>query len=268
MYSQQKFSGNNDLSDQFCVNYNPKFTKINSIPTSGHASQPPKLPQRPTFGYIQPWNAYCPDCTLENGCTNFPCQTHNIKAQGIYEGIETQCNDWMEMAGEEALLSVQHGGGPFGAVIVRIDDETGQAIEYWRNHNHVELWSDPTAHAEVSTIRVACQDLSRRFNQPVFDLGNIVDPKTGKKSHCIIFSSAEPCPMCYSAINWARIPKLIFAATRFDAAQQGVDFSDESIYEDLARPYSKRENIQVFQASCKNSLDAFNQWKRMAKKPY
>ena len=253
---------------QFCVNYNPQFTRIHSIPTSGQVKPPEKLPDRPLFGYVQPWNNFCPNCTLQGGCTNFPCQTHNIKAGGIYEGIEVECNKWMDLAGQEALESVKHGGGPFGAVILRIDNKTGNIIEYWKNHNHVELWSDPTAHAEVSTIRVACSDLAKRWGKPIFDLGNIIDPHTKEQSHCIIFSSAEPCPMCYAAINWARLPTLIFAATRFDAAQQGIDFSDASIYEDMARSYKDREHIKVYQASCKNSLDAFNMWKRMAKTPY
>jgi len=75
-------------------------------------------------------------------------------------------------------------------------------------------------------------------------------------------------PMCYAAISWARIPLLVFAATRFDAAQQGIDFSDEAIYEDLARPYKDRLSMTVKQASCPNSLDAFNLWKRMDKVPY
>jgi guanine deaminase len=253
----------------FCVPYDTRWTKTKGIDAEKQqVPVPDSLPKKPLFGYIQPWNEYCPECTNPDGCTNLTCQTHNIKAGDIYDGIEVDCDKWMEMAGEEALLSVKHGGGPFGAVIVRIDDETGNSLEYWRSHNHVQLWSDPTAHAEVSTIRIACKDLSDRWGIPVFDLGNIVNPKTGNKSHCVIYSSAEPCAMCYTAINWARIPRLLFAATRFDAAAPGVDFSDEAIYEDLARPYKDRQNIKVYQTSCPNSLDAFNKWARMKKTNY
>ena len=60
------------------------------------------------------------------------------------------------------------------------------------------------------------------------------------ESYCVIYSSAEPCPMCYAAIMWARLPYLFFAATRYDSAAQGVNFSDESIYESLAVPYAER----------------------------
>lgn len=253
---------------KFCVNYDTRYTDVNSHPTSGKITSPPMLPPKPLFGYEQPWNSFCPPCTNTSGCNNLPCQTFNIKSGGVYAGIETGCNKWMMMSCDEAKYSVQHGGGPFGAIIVHVDNDTGEALEYWKSHNHVELWSDPTAHAEISTIRIACQDLSKRWGTSIFDLGNIVNPKTKKKSHCVIFSSAEPCPMCYAAINWARIPVLIFAATRYDAAAQGVDFSDEAIYEDLARPYNKRQNMKVYQASCPNSLDAFNLWKRMSKLPY
>ena len=255
------------MSKNFCVTYNPKWTNMNTnIINVGKFTPVNKAPVKPTFGYVQPWNGNCPKCTLKTGCENMPCQTHNIKTE-IYNGIESECNKWIEMAGAEALKSVQHGGGPFGAVIVRVDNETGKEIEYWVNHNHVEEWNDPTAHAEVSTIRVACQDLAKRFGRHIFDLGNIID-KNGKKSHCVIYSSAEPCPMCYAAINWARMPYLVFAATRYDAAQQGIDFSDEAIYADLVVPYRERKNITVRQSACKNSLDAFNQWKRMQKINY
>lgn len=253
---------------KFCVNYDKRYTNIYSHPASGKVNKPSMLPPKPLFGYEQPWNGWCPPCTNNKGCKNLPCQTFNIKTGNIYEGIETSCDKWISMACDEAKYSAQHGGGPFGAVIVRVDNDTGEALEYWKSHNHVELWSDPTAHAEVTTIRIACQDLSKRWNTSVFDLGNIVNPHTKNKSHCVIFSSAEPCPMCYAAINWSRIPVLVFAATRFDSATQGVDFSDELIYNDLSRPYKERQNIKVYQASCPNSLDAFNLWKRMQKLPY
>lgn len=258
------------MTSRFCVPYDPRYDNVASLssmpPSPGLL--PPVAPPRPLFGYIQDWNEYCPPCELGSTCSRLPCQTSNLKMGDIYDGIEAECNDWISMACDEAKFSVEHGGGPFGAVIVRVDNVSGRPIEYWKSHNHVELWSDPTAHAEVSTIRIACSDLSTRLGKPVFDLSNIEDPVTKAVSHCVIYSSAEPCPMCYAAINWARIPLLIFAASRFDAAQQGIDFSDEAIYEDLARPYKARQNLKVFQSSCANSLDAFNLWKRMNKVPY
>ena len=96
--------------------------------------------------------------------------------------------------------NVRNGGGPFGAVIVK----NGEIIA--RGANYVVRNCDPTAHAEVCAIRAACQALG------TFNL-------TG----CEIYSSCEPCPMCLSAIYWARLDRLYFAGTRCEAAEAGFD---------------------------------------------
>ena len=221
-----------------------------------------------TSNYHQPWDGYVPVCTLatQSDCQYFPAQTANIKAQEIYSEIEVEGDAWMEMACDMAKNSIEQQGGPFGAVILQIDNDTNQILRYWINHNQVTSSNDPTAHAEVMTIRSACASLG------VFNLGEIKRdesklPQPNDISHCVIYSSAEPCPMCYSAICWANMPLLFFAATRFDAAVQGVNFSDEAIYEELSKPYSKR-HLKVYQCTVANSLDAFNLWKRSEKKPY
>jgi len=218
---------------------------------------------------FQQWNGYVPPCTLDaiDECKYFPVQTENIKVNDIYDGIERESDAWMIKACEVALNSVENeGGGPFGALILQIDKKTNQIIRYWENHNQVTKSNDPTAHAEVMTIRSACRSLG------VFNLGEIRQKDSllnqpGEISYCIIYSSAEPCPMCYSAICWANLQALLFAATRFDAAVQGVNFSDEEIYNELVNPYPKR-NLVVFQSTTENSLDAFNLWKRSKKTNY
>jgi guanine deaminase len=91
-------------------------------------------------------------------------------------------------------------GGPFGALVVRGDQVLAEGV------NQVTSAHDPTAHAEVSAIRSACQSLG------TFSLAG-----------CEIYSSCEPCPMCLSAIYWARLDRLHFAATRVDAAEIGFD---------------------------------------------
>jgi len=187
--------------------------------------------------YHQPWSGYAPKCTLEDqeDCKYYPVQTANIKVNGIYSGIEVEGDRWMQLACLAARESVEEKGGPFAALILQIDDSSDQILRYWINHNQVTSALDPTAHAEIMAIRSACASLG------VFDLGSIRKDESkltqpGDLSHCVIYSSAEPCPMCYAAICWANIPMLLFAATRFDAATQGVDFSDEAIYEELSRP--------------------------------
>ena len=184
---------------------------------------------------------------------------HNIKNDGIYDGIEVFTNEWMDMACDEAVESVKSGGGPFGAVLVQIDDETNEVLRYWKTHNTVTLCNDPTAHAEVNVIRAACHELG------VFNLGSIVKeesscPQVGKNSHCEIYSSTEPCPMCYSAIFWARIPVLVFGATRFDAAAPEVGFSDQKLYDEFDIAYRERAMV-VRQATTNKSLEPFNLWK-------
>lgn len=178
----------------------------------------------------------------------------------VYEEILVKPNRWVEMACEEARRSVEVGGGPFGAVLLQIDDETGEAIRFWRDHNHVVEHSDPTAHAEISVIRSACHELG------VHDLGVIRRaesnlPQEGETSHCEFYSSCEPCPMCYSAISWARIPVLVFSATRFEASQESVGFLDDEIYEELGKDYRSRK-IRVYQALCPGTLDAFELWRK------
>jgi tRNA(Arg) A34 adenosine deaminase TadA len=185
----------------------------------------------------------------------------NIKPFPIYQGIESQGDPWMTMACQVATDSVANGGGPFGAVILRVEKNTHRIIEYWKNNNHTQEWSDPTAHAEVSTIRMVCRDLADRFKKNVYHLDNIVDPETSQESFAVIYSSCEPCPMCYSAVCWANIPYLMFSATRFDAAEPGVDFSDADIYQEFTLAYPERKLTKVLQASSENSLEAFENWK-------
>lgn len=134
-------------------------------------------------------------------------------------------------------------GGPFGAVIVR----DGKVIaEGW---NQVTSLNDPTAHAEVQAIRTACAELGS------FDL-----------SGCEIYASCEPCPMCLSAIYWARIGKLYYGATAADAA--GGGFDDAFIYEQFALPPEKR-SVKTERLEGEAAARVFDEWSRKADKvPY
>lgn len=117
---------------------------------------------------------------------------------------------YMKVALDEALYGLRKKeGGPFGAVIVK----DGEIIA--RGHNQVISSHDPTAHAEIVAIRAASSLLQR------FDL-----------SDCILYTTCEPCPMCFGAIHWAKIPLVIYGATRTDASEIGFD--DNLIYEFLA----------------------------------
>jgi guanine deaminase len=106
-------------------------------------------------------------------------------------------------------------GGPFGCVIVRQGKIVG------RGNNRVTSTNDPTAHAEVTAIRDACAQL-----------------KTFQLTDCELYTSCEPCPMCLSAIYWARIPTVYYGNTRQDAAEIGFD--DDFIYQQVPLPPEKR----------------------------
>jgi tRNA(Arg) A34 adenosine deaminase TadA len=143
--------------------------------------------------------------------------------------------DYMRQAIELARINVAQGGGPFGAVIVK----DGEVIA--RSGNSVTRDNDPTAHAEINCIRDACKKLES------FELKG-----------CVIYSSCEPCPMCLSAIYWARLDRLIYASTRQDAALAGFD--DDFIYKEI--PLANEARSLKCEHLCLNESELpFDDWK-------
>lgn len=125
-------------------------------------------------------------------------------------------------------------GGPFGAVVVRNGKIVG------RGWNQVTSTNDPTAHAEVSAIRDACRRL-----------------KTFSLADCELYTSCEPCPMCLSAIYWARFRKVYYANTRKDAAN--IEFDDDFLYREVALPISRRK-LPMKQLLRHDALKVFAEW--------
>jgi len=123
--------------------------------------------------------------------------------------------DFLARAIEIAISNVQAGGGPFGAVVVRDGRILGEA------GNSVTRDHDPTAHAEVNAIRLACRE-SKSFSL----------------AGCELYASCEPCPMCLGAIYWSRLDRVYFAATRHDAARGGFD--DRLIYDEFSTDSARR----------------------------
>lgn len=146
----------------------------------------------------------------------------------------------MRMAIEMSLKSIDNGGGPFGAVIVKNGEVVAAAS------NSVTSDNDPTAHAEVNAIRLACKKLG------TFDL-----------SGCEIYASCEPCPMCLAAIYWARIDRLYYANTKVDADKIG--FSDNFIYEEFEKPEEKRR-IKTTTMLRNEAIKAFEKWEEKTDK--
>ena len=146
----------------------------------------------------------------------------------------------MMRAVDLSMESVDKDTGPFGAVVVKDNKIISEGF------NTVTLVKDPTTHAEIVAIRSACKVLNN------FSLKG-----------CELYTTCEPCPMCLSAIYWARIDKIYYANTRDDA--QKIDFSDALIYEELNKPIKERK-IPMQQMMREEALKAFEKWDKKVDK--
>jgi guanine deaminase len=143
--------------------------------------------------------------------------------------------DHMRRAIALSLEMMRSGkGGPFGAVVAH----AGTIIA--EGYNQVTSNNDPTAHAEVVAIRLACQTLG------TFDL-------TG----CELYTSCEPCPMCLGAIYWARMDRIWYANDRRDAA--AIGFRDDFLYHEIPLPLDRRA-IPILPLLRAEGHAAFAEW--------
>ncbi|WP_321375773.1 nucleoside deaminase [uncultured Draconibacterium sp.] len=149
--------------------------------------------------------------------------------------MEEQKEKFMEAAIALAKKGMDdNSGGPFGAVVVKDNKIIAQG------YNQVTSANDPTAHAEVVAIREACKVLN-----------------TFQLEGCTIYTSCEPCPMCLGAIYWARPDKVVFGATKQDAAS--AQFDDQFIYDELEKELDRR-HIQFENMMRKEAREVFEAW--------
>src|SRR6266404_8312691 len=152
-------------------------------------------------------------------------------------------NIFMARAIQLSIDGVRDRCGPFGTVIVKDGKIVAEAV------NRVTSSNDPTAHAEVLAIREACKKLG------VFELKD-----------CELYTSCEPCPMCFGAIYWARLARVYFANTAQDAARIGFD--DSFIYSQLKQSPSLR-SIPTIQIMREEALGGFRAWtEKLDRIPY
>ncbi|CAN5523075.1 nucleoside deaminase [soil metagenome] len=157
------------------------------------------------------------------------------------EASMQQHEHWIHEAVELGRTGMhQIGGGPFGAVVVC----DGRIIG--RGWNQVTPLLDPTAHAEVTAIRDACQTLHR------FELRG-----------CDLYTSCEPCPMCLAAIYWARVDRIFYGCTRRDAAAAGFD--DEFIYQQIPLENAERA-LPMAQVGREAAVGLLQAWDQKADK--
>ena len=147
---------------------------------------------------------------------------------------------FMRLAIEKALKGVKKGQTPFGACIVKGNKIIACA------HNIVWKSCDITAHAEIHAIRMACESLKN------IDL-----------SGCTIYSTCEPCPMCFSAVHWSKISRIVFGARIKDAKQNG--FNELSV-SNLKLAELGKNKIRITSGVLrKENLALFTYWKKLAK---
>jgi tRNA(adenine34) deaminase len=134
--------------------------------------------------------------------------------------MNTDLNNVMQLALEEAKQSLREGNCGFGAVVVRNDEIIAQA------HDTEKTQQDPTAHAEMTAIRMAATKLGRNLEG------------------CTIVSTHEPCPMCSTAILWSGINTVAFGYSIREALQQGrkrIDLSCQELFDRAGKP------VKIFQ---------------------
>ena len=142
----------------------------------------------------------------------------------------------MRLAIEQARAGIAAGQTPFGACIVR-----GGAEVVAVAHNRVWADTDITAHAEVVALRGACRQL-----------------RTIDLSGCVVYSTTEPCPMCFSACHWARVDRIVYGADIADAKAAG--FNELAVSDaELKRLGGSRVEVVggLLRGEC---VDLFRQW--------
>lgn len=149
--------------------------------------------------------------------------------------------EYLAHAVDLATENVRDDGGPFGAIVVSADGRVFEGV------NRVTANLDPSAHAEVTAIRNACQQLG------TFDL-------TG----AVLYTSCEPCPMCLATSLWSRIERVYFAADRDDAADAGFD--DAVFYRYFEGGSEDRKMMPVAQETLPPAqrIEPFTEWTHTA----
>jgi len=151
--------------------------------------------------------------------------------------MKNQCDEkFMRLAIKKAKEGMRNGQTPFGACIVKNNKVIALV------HNVVWKTTDITAHAEVHAIRVACKKL-----------------KTINLEGCTIYSTCEPCPMCFSACHWAKIDKIVYGARICDAKKYG--FNELDISNIIMKRHGKSPVMVVANVLRSENIKVFDLWK-------
>ncbi|MGV1793322.1 nucleoside deaminase [Rhizobium lusitanum] len=139
---------------------------------------------------------------------------------------------------ELAYSNSEQGGRPFGALVVKDDNVIATGV------NEILSTNDPTAHAEMTAIRLASRKL-----------------QSASLKGCTVYASGHPCPMCMAAMRLAGIDRVVYAYSNDDGAPFGL--STAAIYEDLAKPFAEQSmKIDHVAVRLKSRPDLYADWKR------
>ncbi|MCA0417892.1 MAG: nucleoside deaminase [Proteobacteria bacterium] len=154
----------------------------------------------------------------------------------------SQAQHFLCEAIELSRTNMEHGGRPFGAVVVKDGEVVATGV------NEVIATNDPTAHAEMTALRAA----SRKLASP-----SLVD--------CAVYASGHPCPMCMAAMRLSGVNEVYYAYSNDDGAPFGL--STAAIYADLAKPFAEQSmKIAYVPVRLQTGPDLYVEWKRRQSK--
>lgn len=171
-------------------------------------------------------------------CSKPDHQNNYLNYANSHQPLEHVMNRAIELSRHGSMI--EKSGGVFGAVVV---DKEGNIIG--EGYNQVIKQNDPTWHAEMHAIREACKKLG-----------------TPHLDGCILYTSAECCPMCLAAAYWAHISHIFYASTAKDSLVYG-NFQDIDILEELKKdPHERKIRWTEYKRA-----EAVEVWKEFAKMP-
>jgi len=154
--------------------------------------------------------------------------------------MQDQDKQFILLAIEKAKESVEQGGFPAGAIVVKDDQVIGDGVSIGNSLD------DPTSHGETAAIRNACKNL-----------------KTTDLSVSTLYASMQPCLMCFGSAMWASISRIVYACphNKVSAEYYGGHYSTESINKELLHPI---EFVHIPELE-EESLDVVKQWEENLK---
>ncbi len=147
--------------------------------------------------------------------------------------------DYLQLAIEQAKKSVEQGGFPAGAVVVKDREVVSRGISLGFKFN------DPIGHAETSAIRNACKELR------ITDLAGAT-----------LYTSLQPCLMCFSVAYWAGIKRIVFGCKKTDAMVQKDYYEGKADLYEINKKNNKQIDLIYISDFEKESLELIKQWEK------